>query len=65
MFHLKIEGKPIHNGFNFYPLNDDVSFGVVIRYGKKIPNTKLGSKLFFFRYAKHIKKLIITNMNYK
>ena len=46
MFHWKIEGGKLHNGFNFYKLSDEGSLGFVFRYGPKIPMTDLGSKAF-------------------
>lgn len=59
MIHIRHEGEKIHNGFNFYPLNDKSSFGFIFRYGDKIPMTNLGSKLFWFRYSKNTKKWVI------
>ena len=59
MFHWKIEGSTLHNGFNFYKLSDENSFGFVFRYGPKIPTTNLGMKAFWFRYSKNNKKWII------
>ena len=61
MIHWKKEGEKIHNGFSFYSLFDKNSFGFVFRYGKKIPMTNLGSKVFWFRYSKNTKKWIIKN----
>lgn len=61
MFHIRKEGEILHNGFNFYPLKDKRSFGFIFRYGKKIPQTKLGSKAFWFRYSKIAKIWIIGN----
>lgn len=59
MIHITREGEKMHNGFNFYPLNDKSSFGFVFRYGKNDPITKLGKKAFWFRYSKVTKKWII------
>lgn len=59
MMHVRQEGEKLHNGFNFYPLSDDSSFGFVFRYGPKIPETDLGSKAFWFRYSKNTKQWII------
>lgn len=65
MIHFKEEGKPVYNGFNFYRLSDNNSFGFVFRYGKKIPilnaGFNAGSKIFWFRYSKQSKKWIIGN----
>ena len=60
-FCIREEGSPIHNGFNFYRLSDKDSFGFLFRYGKKIPLTQLGSKVFCFRYSKNTNKWIIGN----
>jgi phage terminase large subunit-like protein len=63
MIHIKEEGKPVYNGFNFYRLSDSDSFGFVFRYGNKIPilnaGFNAGSKIFWFRYSKQSKKWII------
>lgn len=59
MFHIREEGKQIHNGFNFYRLSDKSSFGFVFRYGPKVPTTNLGTKTFWVRYSKQSKKWII------
>ena len=61
MIHIRKEGETIYNGFSFYPLSDKGSFGFVFRYGKKIPMTNLGSKVFWFRYSKNTHKWIIKN----
>lgn len=34
MIHIRDEGEPVKNGFNFYPLNSKSSVGVVLRVGK-------------------------------
>lgn len=52
MIHITKEGDAIQNGFNFYPLRDERSFGFRFRYGKNIPMTSLGKKIFWFRYSK-------------
>lgn len=62
MFHIRQEGQKLHNGFSFYPLSDKTSFGFTFRYGKKIPLTDLGSKVFWFRYSKITKKWTIRNV---
>lgn len=59
MFCIRKEGENIKNGFNFYPLSDQSSFGFVFRYGKKLPLTNFGSKLFWFRYQKAYGKWVI------
>jgi hypothetical protein len=64
MIHILKEGNKLHNGFNFYPLSDTRSFGFKVRYGKKIPMTELGSKLFVFRFSKLNKKWIVKFEDY-
>ncbi len=59
MIHVRKEGTKLHNGFNFYPLSDKHSFGFIFRYGPKMPLTDLGSKAFWCRYSKELKKWII------
>lgn len=58
MFCIREEGGIVRNGFNFYPLTSD-HFGFVLRYGKNIPLTDLGSKTFTVRYNKRTKKWVI------
>ena len=60
-FQFRNEGETVNNGFNFYRLKDRASFGFVFRYGKKIPKTNLGSKLFSFRYSKKHRMWFIKN----
>lgn len=52
MFHIREEGKTLHNGVSFYRLSDPESFGFVFRYGPNCPLTDLGSEVFWFRYSK-------------
>ena len=59
MIYIRKEGQLIKNGFNFYPLSDERSFGFIFRYGPKIPLTTLGYKSLWFRYSKSNKKWII------
>lgn len=59
MIHIRREGEKLHNGFNFYPLSDNSSFGFVFRYGSKMPETNLGSRAFWFRYSKQTRQWII------
>jgi hypothetical protein len=50
MIHIRKECKPIKNGFNFYPLSDEGSFGFVF---------KLKGYQFMCRYSKMTKKWIL------
>jgi len=59
MIHIRKERSQLHNGFNFYPLSNEYSFGFIFRYGPKIPLTNLGSKAVWVRYSKINKKWII------
>lgn len=59
MIHIIQECGKLYNGFNFYPLSNTSSFGFKFRYGRKIPATELGSKLFVVRYSKANKKWYI------
>jgi hypothetical protein len=59
MFHIYKEGTEVKNGFNFYSLFDKSSFGVKIRYGKKLPNG-LRNSLISIRYAKKFKNWYFT-----
>jgi hypothetical protein len=59
MFHVRGEGLELYNGFNFYHWRDPVNLGFIFRYGPYIPDTKLGSKTFWFRYSKSTRKWII------
>jgi len=47
MIHLRSEGEPVKQGFNFYPLSDYGSFGFVFR---------LGTFSFRMRYSKRTKQ---------
>ncbi len=59
MFHIYKEGTEVKDGFNFYSLFDKFSFGVKIRYGKKLPNG-LRNSLIGIRYAKKFKNWYFT-----
>ena len=48
MFHWRYEGHTIRQGFNVYPLDDDGSFGFVLR---------IKSVMFYARYSKRTKKI--------
>lgn len=48
--HFTEEGGVIRNGFNFYPPNDKSSLGFRLR---------CGSKMFWLRYSKVTKRLIV------
>ena len=50
MMHIRKEGKPIKNGFNFYSLSDEGSLGFVF---------KLKGYQFMCRYSKITKKWIL------
>jgi hypothetical protein len=65
MIHIIKEDKLVHNGINFYPLSDEYSFGFKFRYGPNLFMSKLGSKLFCFRYSKMSKSWIIGNQKYE
>lgn len=52
MIYLRQEGKAIRNGFNFYPLTDKGSVGVVIKFSKSILQ---------LRYSKITGKLNVTS----
>lgn len=49
MIHIRDEGEPVKNGFNYYPLNSKNSVGVVLRVGKYalwLRYSKKKSKIF-------------------
>jgi hypothetical protein len=54
MMHLRSEGKPIQQGFNFYPLSDKGSIGFVYRKDNKAT---------MFRYSKYLKKFVCQKLN--
>ena len=49
MIHVRAEGEKIYNGFNFYPLLDKGSAGVVV---------KLDNLVLWLRYSKITGKFI-------
>lgn len=59
MFHVRDESLTVHNGFNFYRWSDKANFGFIFRYGPKIPDTELGSKILTVRYSKGARKLFV------
>ena len=50
MIRVRKEGQPVRFGFNFYPLNDAYSMGVVIG---------LGAKTLMLRWSKVRKKMTV------
>lgn len=50
MIHIREEGEPLRNGFNFYPLSDAYSSGFVFR---------LGDFVLLCRYSKTLKRWVI------
>jgi hypothetical protein len=48
MIYIRTEGEKVRQGFNFYPLTDKGSAGVVL---------KLGKRIIWMRYSKTTGKL--------
>ena len=50
MMYIRSEGGQVRNGFNFYPLSDQSSFGFIFRFKRHA---------WWFRYSKIAKKFIV------
>jgi len=48
MFHWRYEGHTVRQGFNVYPLDDEGSFGFILR---------IKSLMLYVRYSKRTKKI--------
>lgn len=61
-FKLITEGARLENGFNFYRPSSR-SIGFKFRYGKRIPMTDLGSKVWFIRWNMDSKRLFTGHLD--